>query len=132
MRSLGLSVGLAANPQTPFFLLEDWLDKIDLLLLMTVHPGFAGQHFIQEVIEKVGVARSFIDSNNLHCDLQVDGGIDIQTAPGAVQAGARVLVAGTAVFSYGDESKNKTQDAAKAVIDLKNAAIGALTGQLNS
>ncbi len=98
-RDLGIRVGLAANPDTPFEQVEEFLGDIDLLLLMTVFPGFGGQSFMGEVMDKVSVARAAIDAGGLQLDLEVDGGIDIRTAPIAVSAGANVLVAGSAIFA---------------------------------
>lgn len=97
-RSLGLRVGLAANPDTPFAAVRPYLARIDLLLLMTVFPGFGGQSFIGEVMEKVAAAREVITAEGLACDIEVDGGIDTTTAPVARAAGANVLVAGSAIF----------------------------------
>ncbi len=99
MRSLGLRVGLAANPDTPFEAVEPFLGEIDLLLLMTVFPGFGGQSFMGEVMPKVTQAREAIERHGYALDLEVDGGIDQATAPVAVAAGANVLVAGSAIFS---------------------------------
>ena len=99
MRSLGLRVGLAANPDTPFEAVEPFLGEIDLLLLMTVFPGFGGQSFMGEVMPKVTQAREAIEQHGFALDLEVDGGIDQTTAPVAVAAGANVLVAGSAIFS---------------------------------
>jgi len=101
-RSLGLRIGLAANPDTPFAAVAPFLGDIDLLLLMTVFPGFGGQSFIGEVMGKVNEARREVDANELALDIEVDGGIDVATAPVAVEAGANVLVAGSAVFSQPD------------------------------
>jgi ribulose-phosphate 3-epimerase len=101
-RSLGLRIGLAANPDTPFAAVAPFLGDIDLLLLMTVFPGFGGQSFIGEVMSKVNEARREVDSNELALDIEVDGGIDVATAPIVVEAGANVLVAGSAVFSRPD------------------------------
>jgi len=97
-RSLGLRVGLAANPDTEFEAVAPFLGDIDLLLLMTVFPGFGGQSFMGDVMTKVTLARREIDAQALKVDLEVDGGIDISTAPIAVRAGANVLVAGSAIF----------------------------------
>jgi ribulose-phosphate 3-epimerase len=98
-RALGLRVGLAANPDTPFEAVAPFLGEIDLLLLMTVFPGFGGQSFMGDVMNKVAEARREVDHNHLLVDIEVDGGIDIRTAPLAVHAGANVLVAGSAIFS---------------------------------
>ncbi|MGC2484647.1 MAG: ribulose-phosphate 3-epimerase [Acidimicrobiales bacterium] len=101
-RSLGLRIGLAANPDTPFTAVAPFLGDIDLLLLMTVFPGFGGQSFIGDVMDKVSMARAEIDRLDLALDIEVDGGIDIDTAPIAIGAGANVLVAGSAIFSKSD------------------------------
>lgn len=98
-RALGLRVGLAANPDTPFEAVAPFLGEIDLLLLMTVFPGFGGQSFMGDVMNKVSEARREVDHNRLLVDIEVDGGIDTRTAPLAVHAGANVLVAGSAIFS---------------------------------
>lgn len=98
-RALGLRVGLAANPDTPFDAVAPFLGDIDLLLLMTVFPGFGGQSFMAEVMDKVRLARREIDAAALALDLEVDGGIDRVTAPVATTAGANVLVAGSAIFN---------------------------------
>ncbi len=98
MRELGLRVGLAANPDAPLELVEPFLDQIDLLLLMTVFPGFGGQSFIGDVMSKVSRAREIREQRQLAFDIEVDGGIDPTTAPIAVAAGANVLVAGSAIF----------------------------------
>jgi ribulose-phosphate 3-epimerase len=98
MRSLGLRAGLAANPDTPFEALEPYLDRVDLVLCMTVFPGFGGQEFMAEVLPKVAEVRRAVDRRGLAVDLEVDGGIDESTAPRAAAAGANVFVAGSAVF----------------------------------
>ena len=102
MRGLGLDVGLAVNPETPFADVAPWLDRIDLLLLMTVHPGFGGQAFMGEVMDKVRAARTAIDDAGLTVALQVDGGIDTETVTIAAAAGADVFVAGNAIFGRSD------------------------------
>jgi ribulose-phosphate 3-epimerase len=101
-RSLGLRVGLAANPDTPFERVAPFLGDIDLLLLMTVFPGFGGQSFIFDVMDKVKLARREVDAGKLPVDIEVDGGVDEVTAPIAVSAGANVLVAGSAIFARSD------------------------------
>lgn len=98
-KALGLRVGLAANPDTPFEAVAPFLGDIDLLLLMTVFPGFGGQSFMGDVMNKVAQARREVDHNRLAIDIEVDGGIDTRTAPLAVHAGANVLVAGSAIFA---------------------------------
>jgi len=105
MRRLGLDVGLAVNPETPVEACLPHLAHIDLLLMMTVHPGFGGQKFIADVMDKVKVARAEIDKRGLKVALQVDGGIDEETAPIAAAAGADVFVAGSAIFHADDPLK---------------------------
>jgi ribulose-phosphate 3-epimerase len=99
-RRLGLRAGVAANPDTPFEALEPYLDQVDLVLCMTVFPGFGGQAFMAEVLPKIAQVRRDLDRRGLteRVDLEVDGGIDHETAPRVVAAGANVLVAGSAVF----------------------------------
>ena len=98
IKSLGKRAGVALNPSTPVSLLEDTLELFDLVLVMTVNPGFGHQHFIGYTLEKIRQIRERLDRRNPQCDLEVDGGIDAETAPRVVAAGARVLVAGTSVF----------------------------------
>jgi ribulose-phosphate 3-epimerase len=98
MRSLGLRVGLAANPDTPFEALEPYLPLVDLVLCMTVFPGFGGQSFIAEVLPKVARVRAAADAGGLELDVEVDGGIDERTVVPVTRAGANVFVAGSAVF----------------------------------
>ncbi len=97
-RALGLRAGLAANPDTPFEALEPYLGKVDLVLCMTVFPGFGGQAFMPEVLAKVEAVRRALDERGLRVDLEVDGGIDRDSAPRAAKAGANVFVAGSAIF----------------------------------
>lgn len=101
-RDLGMRVGLAANPDTPFSAVEPFLADIDLLLLMTVFPGFGGQSFIADVMDKVRAARDSVNSHGLTVDIEVDGGIDATTGPVAVASGANVFVAGNAIFGHND------------------------------
>jgi ribulose-phosphate 3-epimerase len=98
MRELGLRVGLAANPDTPFESVEPYLDQVDLILCMTVFPGFGGQSFIADVMPKVRQVRSAADRAGLALDVEVDGGIDESTVVDAARSGANVFVAGSAVF----------------------------------
>lgn len=102
MVRLGLDVGLAVNPDTPFEQFERYLDRLDLVLLMTVFPGFGGQSFIADVLPKIEQTRAALDERKLTTALQVDGGIDEITAPRAAAAGADVFVAGSAVFGADD------------------------------
>ncbi len=100
MRSLGLRVGLALNPDTPFSAVEPFLDQVDLILCMTVFPGFGGQAFIGDVMAKVTEVRRAVEARHLAVDVEVDGGIDEATAPRAAAAGANVFVAGSAIFGH--------------------------------
>ena len=100
MRQLGLRAGLALNPDTPFEAVAPFLDRVDLVLCMTVFPGFGGQVFMEEVLDKVRLVRSAIDAGSLPVDVEVDGGIDVDTAPRAAEAGANVFVAGSAIFGH--------------------------------
>ncbi len=100
MRQLGLRAGLALNPDTPFEAVEPFLGSIDLILCMTVFPGFGGQSFMAEVLDKVRLVRSAVRAGSLPVDIEVDGGIDAATAPLAAVAGANVFVAGSAVFGH--------------------------------
>lgn len=102
MRELELDVGVGINPDTPFEQLEPFLAQIDLALLMTVFPGFGGQAFISDVMPKVEQTRSLIDEKGYAVAIEVDGGIDVSTAPVACRAGADIFVAGNAIFGEDD------------------------------
>jgi ribulose-phosphate 3-epimerase len=101
-RRLGLRVGLACNPETPVEAVLEHLGLVDLVLCMTVHPGFGGQAFLTDVLDKVRAVRDELDRLGLEVDVEVDGGVDHTTAPLAVAAGANVLVAGSAIFGATD------------------------------
>jgi ribulose-phosphate 3-epimerase len=102
IKDLGKRVGLALNPATPAEVLEEILPDLDLVLVMSVNPGFGGQKFIKAVLPKIRRVSEMIRNLNPACELEVDGGIDPQTAPLAVEAGAGVLVAGNAIFGARD------------------------------
>jgi ribulose-phosphate 3-epimerase len=101
IRDGGCRAGLTLNPETSFDLIEPFLDKIDMLLVMTVHPGFGGQSFRADQMQKVKRARSFND----RIDIEVDGGINAKTARVSIENGANVLVAGTSIFHAKDYAK---------------------------
>jgi ribulose-phosphate 3-epimerase len=101
IKSLGKKAGMALNPATPVASIENLIDQIDLILVMTVNPGFGGQAFIESQLEKIRTLRQMIDSSGRDIDLEVDGGINMTTASAAIAAGADVLVAGTATFVGG-------------------------------
>lgn len=104
IRSLGKKAGVSLNPSTPESAIEHVLDRLDLILVMTVNPGFGGQAFIPAMAEKIRRIRKMIGARPIH--LEVDGGITPQTAPLAATAGADVLVAGSAVFKDADYARN--------------------------
>lgn len=97
VRDLGCKAGVALNPHTPVAVIEHVLDRLDLVCLMSVNPGFGGQKFIPEVVEKTRQLKALIGERPIH--IEIDGGVDPQTAPLVVQAGADVLVAGSAIFA---------------------------------
>ncbi|MGY4395075.1 ribulose-phosphate 3-epimerase [Sphingomonas sp. UYAg733] len=101
IRSLGKRAGVVLTPQTPAKALDYLLEEVDLVLVMSVNPGFGGQSFIESQLRKIEAIRKMIDKAGLTVDLEVDGGIDRATAPRAIAAGADVLVAGTATFRGG-------------------------------
>src|SRR5215831_16669554 len=98
IKALGKRVGVVINPATPAAVLEEILQDVDQVLVMTVNPGFGHQRFIHTTLPKIRRVRRMIDEINPDCDLEVDGGIDVATAPLVVDAGANVLVAGAAIF----------------------------------
>jgi ribulose-phosphate 3-epimerase len=112
IRATGARVGVSLNPHAPLALVEHVLDDVDLVLLMTVNPGFGGQRFIPNVLPKIRALRNLIESRGLNVDIQVDGGINCATAFDAASAGANVLVAGSAVF--GTSNYRQAIDAIRA------------------
>lgn len=115
VRSLGAKAGLALNPGTPWQVLEPLLDDLDLVLVMSVNPGFGGQKFIRSQLDKIAAIRRLIDGRGLDVTLEVDGGVNAKTAAEVLAAGATALVAGTAVFGGGKEAY------AKNIAALRNA-----------
>jgi len=99
IKSLGKKAGVSLNPKTPISALMDVINDIDLILIMSVNPGFAGQSFMAEVLPKVTELRKMINDKKLKIDIEIDGGINFETAPLAVKAGANILVSGTTIFS---------------------------------
>ena len=114
VRALGRKTGVTLKPATPASALEPYLPFVDLILVMTVEPGFGGQSFMADQLKKIRAIRALLKERGLRCELEVDGGINAETAPLAVEAGADVLVAGSAVFGKSD----------------RRAAIAALRGNL--
>ncbi|MBI3964169.1 MAG: ribulose-phosphate 3-epimerase [Chloroflexi bacterium] len=115
VKATGKKVGVAINPATPAVLLEEIIEELDLVLVMTVNPGFGGQEFIASTLPKLRRLRALLDERRLPCELEVDGGINAETAPLVVAAGARVLVAGSAVFG-------RSEGVAVALANLRAAA----------
>jgi len=102
IREAGVRAGVALNPATPLAAVEHVLDLADLVLIMTVNPGFGGQKFITAMLPKIAALRARLDEQGFHAEIEVDGGVNLETAALAVKAGARVLVAGSAVFQADD------------------------------
>lgn len=113
-REHGLDFGLVINPGTPFEAVSPFLDSCDLIVIMSVEPGFGGQEFIPDVLPKVEAAREWVENRGLRADIQVDGGIGPQNAGTVGAAGANVLVAGSAVF--------RADDPVLAVKEIRRAA----------
>lgn len=103
--NLGVKRGLAINPDVPFEKIVDCIDKCDLLLIMSVFPGFGGQKFIDSVLDKITVASRYIKEHDLKVQIEVDGGINAKNAAAVAARGANILVAGSAVFSQSDYKK---------------------------
>jgi ribulose-phosphate 3-epimerase len=101
IKSLGKKAGVVLNPATPVSAVAPVMDIVDLILVMSVNPGFGGQSFIESQLAKIAELRAVIDATGRTIDLEVDGGINFETAPRAIEAGADVLVAGTATFQGG-------------------------------
>ena len=102
IRSVGAKAGVALNPSTPLAAIEEILEYVDMVIVMTVNPGFGGQEFIESMLPKIRRLREMIDRRGLSCAIEVDGGIHEETAPKVVEAGATLLVAGSAVYAAPD------------------------------
>ena len=111
IRATGAKAGIALNPHTPVTAIEDVLEMTDLVCLMSVNPGFGGQKFIYQTLNKIKKLREMLDERNLDCHIEIDGGVGMQNAEVILQAGADVLVAGNSVFN----AENPT----KAIADFK-------------
>lgn len=109
IKKCGIKAGLAFCPETSESMIPRYLSEVDLVLLMTVHPGFGGQSFIMEVLDKIKFAKDNCDKNNLDVDIQVDGGINSETAKLCREAGANVIVAGTYCFSAPEGMKEAVE-----------------------
>ena len=120
IKGLSKRVGVVINPATPAVVLEEILSDVDSVLVMTVNPGFGHQHFIRTVLPKIRRVRQMIEQVNPDCELELDGGIDADTAPLGVAAGANVLVAGSAIFGGDDgvaAAMNRLRDSAKKAVN---------------
>ena len=108
IKELNKRVGVSLNPETKVEVILDYLDKIDLILIMSVNPGFGGQKFMPEVLEKVKKLKDIKSKNNMNFDIEIDGGINFDNCQSAIEAGANILVSGTTVFksNNGDIKKN--------------------------
>ena len=102
IRRNGMKSCLALRPKTPASAVEPWIDTLDMVLPMTVQPGFGGQSFMMDQLTKIRALRTMIEERGLDCDVEIDGGVTPETAPLAIEAGANVLVAGSAVFGKDD------------------------------
>lgn len=102
IKSLGMKAGVAVNPHTPVHLLQDIIQDLDLVCLMSVNPGFGGQHFIPQTLEKIISLKQLIIAKNSQCLIEIDGGVTLENAPSILAAGADVLVAGNTVFKSAD------------------------------
>ena len=110
----GLKAGISVKPNTPLETIEPFLEKIDMLLIMSVEPGFGGQAYIEGSTEKIRAAREMVKAHGLETDIQVDGGINLQNLPVVLEAGANIIVAGSSVFK-GDAREN-----VKAFLEIMN------------
>ena len=118
IRALGKRAGVVINPATPAAVLEEILPDVDQVLVMTVNPGFGHQRFLQSTLSKIRRASQMIEQMNPECELEVDGGIDEETAPMAVAAGANVLVAGTSVFGTSKDVLAAMESLREAVMQV--------------
>jgi ribulose-phosphate 3-epimerase len=109
IKSLGMKAGVALNPHTPVFLLKEVIADIDLVCLMSVNPGFGGQKFIPQTLEKIKELRAMIDDKGLDVKIEIDGGVTLDNAKSIVNAGAHVLVAGNTVFASSDPKQTIRQ-----------------------
>lgn len=105
IKDAGMRAAVTLNPATPVMLLEDIIEEVDMVLLMSVNPGFGGQKFIQRTVNKVKELRTMIDNSSSEATIEIDGGVDLNTAPALIEAGADIFVAGSYVFRASDPEK---------------------------
>jgi ribulose-phosphate 3-epimerase len=108
IKDLGKKVGVSLNPETKASIIKDHLDQIDLVLIMSVNPGFGGQKFMPEVLDKIKELKIIQKEQNIDFDIEIDGGINFENSKTAIEAGANILVSGTTIFksNNGDIKKN--------------------------
>jgi len=114
IREYGCKVGVSVKPATPVSALEPYVDKIDMILIMSVEPGFGGQKFMPIALDKIAEAKALVESKGLNVDIQVDGGIDTHNVEDVIKAGANIIVAGSSVYN-GDTAANT-----KAMMEILN------------
>ena len=114
IKECGCKVGVSVKPATPVSALEPYLEKIDMILIMSVEPGFGGQKFMPSALNKIAEAKALVETKGLNIDIQVDGGIDINNVEDVIKAGANIIVAGSAVYN-GDTAANT-----KAMMEILN------------
>ena len=115
IRSFKKKVGISLNPDTKIDIVEDYLDKVDLILIMSVYPGFGGQKFISDVLEKIKSLKDLKDKKKLNFDIEVDGGINFSNFKSVIDAGANVLVSGTTIFKENNGDMKKNIDFLKSI-----------------
>tara|TARA_B110001452_G_C15011645_1_gene353627 strand:- start:11 stop:670 length:660 start_codon:yes stop_codon:yes gene_type:complete len=114
IKKLNKKVGVSLNPETKIDLVKNFLDKVDLILIMSVNPGFGGQKFMPEVLEKIRELKKLKDQNKLNFDIEIDGGINFENNKLAIEAGANILVSGTTIFKNNDGNVKKNIDLLKS------------------
>ncbi|NLN75616.1 MAG: ribulose-phosphate 3-epimerase [Armatimonadetes bacterium] len=117
IKAAGVLAGVALNPSTPLCMVENVFSDMDMLLVMTVNPGFGGQSFIPEMLPKIAMARQMANELNPDLNIAVDGGIDVKTAPEVVRAGANILIAGSSVFGHPEGVKQACAELRSAFED---------------
>ena len=115
IKDLKKKVGISLNPETKIEIIEKFLNQIDLVLIMSVNPGFGGQKFIPEVLEKVKKLKKIREDNEFNYDIEIDGGINFENSKSAIEAGANILVSGTTIFKSNDGDIKKNIDLLKSV-----------------
>jgi ribulose-phosphate 3-epimerase len=121
IRALGARAGLALNPGTPVALVDDLVEQLDLLLVMSVNPGFGGQPFIDIALRKLAQARALVEQRNPTCEIEVDGGVKLSNAASVARAGASVIVAGSFVYLEGDSPAANISALRRALDDRVDA-----------